>query len=266
MDIVIVGPGRAGGALGIAASEAGHRVVAVAGRDPHRTEALAERLGAAPRRLDAPLGPAELLVLAVRDDAIRPVAAAVDASGIPAAVHLSGARPVVDLEPLADRGVAVGVFHPLQTLPDPETGAAALAGAWAAITAVDPLADVLEGLARDLGMRPFHLADDHRVLYHAGAAAAANAVVAALAVAARLFARAEVPFVAARPLVETVVANAFDLGPARALTGPVARGDVATVRAQLAAVAEGAPETVPAFAALVEAVAVVAGRSPEEFR
>jgi predicted short-subunit dehydrogenase-like oxidoreductase (DUF2520 family) len=81
--------------------------------------------------------------------------------------------------------------------------------------------------------------------------------------AADLFAAAGVPFAAARPLVEAVVGNAFDLGPRAALTGPVARGDRGTVAAQLQAVRAAAPEWAPAFAAWVGELARLTGREDE---
>jgi predicted short-subunit dehydrogenase-like oxidoreductase (DUF2520 family) len=123
----------------------------------------------------------------------------------------------------------------------------------------DPLADRLFALASSLGAHPFELADEQKPLYHAAAAAAANFPLTALAMAERLFTAAGVDFAAAGPLTAAVVANAARLGPMAALTGPVARGDVGTVRAQVAAVAAAAPDLVEHFVALVRATAAVAG-------
>jgi predicted short-subunit dehydrogenase-like oxidoreductase (DUF2520 family) len=81
--------------------------------------------------------------------------------------------------------------------------------------------------------------------------------------AERLFAAAGVPFEAAHPLVDAVVGNAFALGPAAALTGPIARGDVATVAAQRAAVGSAVPDVEEDFAAIGRVVARVAGTSAE---
>ena len=77
--------------------------------------------------------------------------------------------------------------------------------------------------------------------------------------ASDLFRVAGVPFGAARPLVEAVVANAFELGPREALTGPVARADVGTVVRQLEAVVSAAPEWAETFRTLVRETAAVAG-------
>lgn len=257
MDIIVAGPGRAGRSLAIRFIDAGHRLVGVLAR----SDAAAAEAGAEPLAWDRALPAADLLVVAVRDDAIGEVAErlAPVAGEVEAAVHLSGLAPISVLDPL---GPPVGSFHPLQTLPTPEVGAARLGGAWIGITTHDEdLESRLHALAFSIGAKPFSLADEAKRLYHAAAAAAANYPLAALAMAQRLFEAAGVPFDAAAPLVEAVVGNAFSLGPEAALTGPIARGDVGTVAAQLEAVGQAAPDLVDDFKALGRAVARVAGRS-----
>lgn len=264
MDIIVAGPGRAGTAMGLAATRAGHRVVAVVGRRTEVTHAVAERLSAMTLGFDEDLPAADLLVVAVRDDAIDEVAArlAPHAAKVDAAVHLSGLKPAAALASLSEAGLDVGVLHPLQSLPAPEAGAAALAGAWFAVTAADSgLAGRLDRFVESLGGRPFRLTDQYRALYHAAAAVAANDLLAVLALADDLFSAAQVPFEAARPLVEQVVANAFRLGPKNALTGPIARGDVGTVAAHLEAVEQHVPERAEAFRVLARLVAELAGSS-----
>ena len=220
---------------------------------------------AVPLTLDEPLPSGDLLVIATRDGAIAPVATALAAKEleIDSAVHVSGLTSVAALDPLQDRQVQTGSFHPLQTLPNPEAGAARLAGAYIAITAGMPLRQRLEELAGDIGATPFSLVDGDKALYHAAAAAAANFPLAALAMAEDLFAESGVPWEAARPLVEAVVANAFDMGPRAALTGPVARGDVATVAAQLHAVRNRYPAWQVGFARFVELLTRLTGRAEQ---
>lgn len=265
MRIVIVGPGRAGLALAIAAARAGHRIVAVAGRDLDHASPAAAALGATALTLGDAIPSSDLVVIATGDDDIAAVASTMAASPGPitAAVHLSGLASVATLAPLADRGAATGSMHPLQTLPTPEAGADRLAGSWMAVTADEPLAGTLRELARSLGTHPFPLADDAKPLYHAGAAAAANFPLASLTIAHDLFTAAGVPVEAARPLVEAAVANAFEMGPRSALTGPVVRGDAATVSAQLDAVAAATPEWLDGFSAQVALIARIAGRWDE---
>jgi len=246
--------------LGLAATGSGHRIVAVVGRDREAAVAGAASVGARAAGIGEPLGRGDLLVLAVRDAAIAEVATSLaPAAGYHAAVHLSGFTPVAALAPLADGGRHTGSFHPLQTLSRAEDGAARLAGAHVAVTAKEPLRQLLWNLALSLGAAPFDLADEAKPLYHAGASAAANFPLAALAMAADLLEAAKVPFAAARPLVEAVVGNAFELGPRAALTGPVARGDVATVTGQAGAVHDAAPEWLEGFVAFVRELARISG-------
>jgi predicted short-subunit dehydrogenase-like oxidoreductase (DUF2520 family) len=128
------------------------------------------------------------------------------------------------------------------------------------MAAPDPgLLSFLEGLVKSFDAHPFAVADECRDLYHAAAAASSNYLIAALALAEELFDLAGVPFEAARPLVETVTANAFRLGAAAALTGPIARGDLGTVRSQLSAVARSAPDSENDYRAFAKATARVAG-------
>ena len=262
MDITLVGPGRAGMAVALAAREAGHIVSGVLGSSTAATESAAAAVGATPLIPGEPLGSGDLLVIAVRDSQIREVAGMI-ASGIRgfgAAVHLSGLAPVDTLASIEAAGLAIGSFHPLQTLPTPQVGAARLSGAWIGVTADEPLRSGLHSFAVSLGARPFDLPDDAKALYHAAAAAAANFPLAALTMAHDLFRTAGVPFEAARPLVEAVVANAFELGPRAALTGPVARGDSATVAAQLRAVRNAEADWLGPFEVFVEVLAGLVGR------
>ena len=260
-DITAIGLGLMGAALARAIQRAGHDIVAVAARDPQQAEDAAARFDATALAIGDPMPPVDLVLIAVRDDAIGEVAAALapvigDAGGV---VHLSGATPVAVLRPLATMGIQTGSFHPLQTLPTADVGAERLDGAWIAVTAPPPLADTLRGLATSFGGRPFDLDDEQKATYHAAAAAAANFPLAALMVSHDLFVAAGVPFEAARPLVETMVANAFEQGPSQSLTGPVARGDVDTVVAQLAAVTADTPRWRNAFLEMIRATAEVAG-------
>jgi predicted short-subunit dehydrogenase-like oxidoreductase (DUF2520 family) len=251
--------------LAVAATAAGHNVVGVVGRTRESAAAAASLVDSTPLTVDEEFPEAELLMIATRDSVIGAVATTLAAKNlrIGAAVHVSGLTPVTVLEPLHDAGLLTGSFHPLQTLPTPQAGAVRLAGASIAVTAEPPLRDLLVELATSLGAHPFLLDDDAKPLYHAAAAAAANFPLAALAMAEDMFASAGVSWDAARPLVEAVVANAFELGPRAALTGPVARGDIDTVAGQLAAVGSALPEWRVPFARFVEVLAALTGRSEQ---
>lgn len=260
MRLIIVGPGRAGGAMGLAAEAAGHELVGVLSRSPtDRWENLA---------WDATLPEADVVLIAVRDEVIAEVAGRIapHVSEVGVVAHLSGFTPVLVLHDIQERGTAVGGFHPLQSLPDPETGARALAGSYVGIDGDQLAVDVLTHLATSLGMEPFRLDDAARPAYHAAAAAAANFVVTSLAVSADLFESAHIDPKVSRPLVETAVANVFDKGPAASLTGPIARGDIETVIGHLEAAHEVSSHVGRQFRLIAEATAIRAGREEDLHR
>jgi predicted short-subunit dehydrogenase-like oxidoreductase (DUF2520 family) len=248
----VVGVGRVGTALAAALREAGVAVEGPAGR------------GEVPRGCDA-------IVLCVPDSEIEAAAATV-AGAAPLTGHTSGATP---LSALAAAGGAAFGLHPLQSFAaNPAGGAdaaagersarALFAGAGCAVAGSTPEAlGFAAGLARVLGMTPFEIDDDGRAAYHAAASVASNFLVTLQAAAERIAAGAGLEPDEARrlllPLVRRTVDNLAALGPERALTGPVARGDEATVAAQRRAVAEAAPELLELFDALVEQTRALAG-------
>lgn len=258
MRIVIIGPGKAGGAIALAASRAGHEIAGVVSR----------RSGhgyGSDISLDEAMPQCDVVFIAVRDDDIATVVETMEpvVGGVATVAHLSGFVPVAVLGRLQRHDVAVGGFHPLQSLPDPETGADALGGSHVGIDG-DPLAvDTLIHFADTLGMIPFRLEDPARPAYHAAAAAASNFVVTSLAVAADLFAAADIDPRVARPLVERVVANVFEKGAGASLTGPISRGDIETVVGHLAAAHEVSEEVGTQFSLMAEATAIRAGRAED---
>jgi predicted short-subunit dehydrogenase-like oxidoreductase (DUF2520 family) len=193
------------------------------------------------------VGSAELVLLCVPDAAISEVARHVEVG--PWVAHVSGATPLAALDPHVRRFSV----HPLQTF-SRERGPEQLDGAFAAVTAeTDDAHELGFELARLLGLRPFDLSDDERVLYHAGAVVASNYLVTLFRAAAALLDEAGVPAEALEPLMRRTVENGFEL------TGPIARGDWETVQAHLAAIRERAPGLEPLYAVLADATAAVAG-------
>lgn len=262
MDIALVGPGRAGTAVARALVDASHRVVSVSGRTP---DAESTRIAAA--RFEARVAPvqfagrgAELVLIATPDDAISATASAIAQSLEYEALvlHLSGAHGLTVFAPMVElrSDVEVGALHPLQTLPTPDTP---IAGAWAAVAGPPRVTE----LATELGMHPFAVADDNRAMYHAAAVIASNHVVALLGQVERLADAAAVPFAAFEPLTRAAVEHSFEVGPAAALTGPVARGDVATVTGHLDAIPDDEHR---AYRALADAAHRLTGRNDSSLR
>ncbi len=265
--IVVVGPGRAGGALAVAAHSVGHDVVALFGRRTDVAEPACH-LGVPLLKIGAPVPEADLMVVSVKDGALATVSRrlAPQAEGVRGAVHLSGLTSVKVLAPLAERGIRVGSFHPLQTLTGWEAGSRALPGAHVGITAPVDWAEELEMFARSLGCVPFRVADEHKALYHAAGGVAANYLSATLGVAMLMFERAGVDPAVARPMIEQAVDNIFEMGFLRSLTGPISRGDWGTVRRQAEAVDNHAPQVSDAFRELSRLTASLAGRLEEADR
>jgi predicted short-subunit dehydrogenase-like oxidoreductase (DUF2520 family) len=207
--------------------------------------------------LDGPLGrgaapaAAEVVLLCVPDGEIEAAAALIPTG--PAVGHCSGATGLAPLRPHTD----AFSLHPLMTVTGPGTG---FAGAHAAVDgATEHALAVATTLAQNLGMEPFAVADEDRAAYHAAASIASNFLITLEAAAERLASTAGVERAALVPLVRATIENWASLGPQRALTGPVVRGDEDTVARQRAAVAERTPELLALFEALVEATQTLAG-------
>ena len=219
--LTIVGPGRVGRSLATAARGAGIDVDLV-GRDEHPAAAAG----------------AECVLLCVPDDAI-PGAAEVSAAADPPprrVGHVSGASGLDALAAAARAGSETFSLHPLQTIPDWETD---LRGTPCAVAAASPPALRFAGrLAGSLGMEPFELDEAARAAYHAAASIASNFLITLEESAARLLERVGVEDGRRllTPLVMRTVENWSQRG-GEALTGPIARGDEATVTRHLDALA-----------------------------
>jgi predicted short-subunit dehydrogenase-like oxidoreductase (DUF2520 family) len=243
--LAIIGAGRAGSALAIAAHDAGYRVAAVASRRGEMAKRLADTVGAVAvaTPLDAAVA-ADLTVLAVPDGAIASVAEAIAASGVSlrgrGIVHLGARFSREIIGSLRASGAEVGVLHPLQALAGPAS-ASLLEGASFRVDASGGLLEWLLGLVTALRATPLDIDPANAALYHAAAVLAGNAPLALLAEATRLLEAAGVSpdraHDALAALLEGAAHNARSAGPAAALTGPVARGDGAAIAAHLDALA-----------------------------
>ena len=243
-QVGIIGPGRAGLGLGLALARAGHQV-SVHGR--------AKQAVPAPLTLttgdgdSAPpwIGDVDVVILAVPDDAIRPVAESLKSHRAikekHVVLHLSGVQGQEALGALVTSRAALGSLHPLLAIADPEDAPASLRGVWAAVEGMPRAIETAERLAGDVGMRPWRLTAKTKVVYHAGAVFASNYLVVVLAIAQRLVRHAGLPdadaWAALTPLVEGTFDNLRREGPVAALTGPIVRGDEATIAKHLESLA-----------------------------
>lgn len=239
----VIGPGRLGLALGLALRRAGAvRRLSYGGRRASPPEHPLFQHGHADYAgsLTAPSAPSAL-VIAVPDAQVAAVAAVVAAQPSSATfpvLHTSGALGSEALAPLAARGSPVGSLHPLAAVADPLAGADLLRAGWFAVEGDPAAVAVAERVVEALDGRLLRLDAGRKPLYHAAAVTASNHVVALLGVAERLLAEAGVGEEEGRAALAGLVAGAVESvrtrGPADALTGPVSRGDVATVALHLA--------------------------------
>jgi predicted short-subunit dehydrogenase-like oxidoreductase (DUF2520 family) len=234
--------------------------LAIVGRGRVGT-ALAGALRRAAYEVSGPLGRgadgsgADAVLLCVPDAEIAGAAASVRPG--PLVGHCSGATGLGVLTPHEAFSL-----HPLMTV---TAQGADFGGAGAAIAGSTPRAlDLAASLARALGMRAVEVAEADRAAYHAAASIASNFLITLEAAAERVAGAAGVEREQLVPLVRATVENWARLGPERALTGPVARGDEATIERQRAAVEDVAPDLVGLFDELVSATRRLApARDPE---
>jgi predicted short-subunit dehydrogenase-like oxidoreductase (DUF2520 family) len=261
MTVGIIGPGRAGLGLALALRRAGFPVLGVHGR---RKKMVPRGLKLSVGGLPPWLPEARVVLLAVRDDSLRPLVDQLLQAGAfrrgQVFLHLSGALTVTVLRRLRQRGGVVGSMHPLMTVSaEPRRAAGHFRGAAFALEGDAGAVRAGRRLARALGALPVEIRPGQRARYHAGAVFASNYVVTALDAGQRLLVSAGFTERAARkalaPLTAASVENEAAHGPAAALTGPIVRGDAATVRRHLAALD---PATRALYAALGRATLVLA--------
>lgn len=253
----IVGAGAVGLALGVALHRAGWPVAAVASRDAGRRErfkALVPEVRAF-AEATALVDDVELVILAVPDDVVAPLAATLHLYAGQAIVHTSGLLGAEVLQPAMSAGTQAGAFHPLVAFADLERAVSALRGATVAIEGDDELAAHLAEMAEAIGAAPVRLAPGSKTAYHAAAVLAAGGVTALLDTIREVAAVVGLDEAGAMgiflPLVEQTIANARSLGVVTALTGPATRGDTGTVSAHIAALQAGAPRALPVYRALL---------------
>lgn len=253
--IGIVGAGAVGTALGVALTRAGWPVAAVASRDAGRRERFRALVPTARAfaEAEALIDEVELVVVAVPDDAIAGLAASLRLYSGQAIVHTSGALGAEVLAPAMAAGTQIGGFHPLVAFADLDRAVDALRGATVAIEGDDDLAALLGSMAEAIGAVPVRLAPGSKAAYHAAAVLAAGGFVALLDAIAELGRVAGLDEAGALAiygdLIEQTLGNARALGIRAALTGPIARGDVGTLRAHLTALEASAPDVVDLYRA-----------------
>ncbi len=239
----IVGAGRIAQALGCLLRREGESIAGVVSRKRAHSEEAARFIGPGTPVLDFEqlvLG-SPIVLIAVSDDAIGSVADRLAKAGMSrgVAIHTAGVYGPEALQILADKGVSCGSLHPLQTVSGPEQGVTALPGSPFGLSASGVAQEVGRRWVRLLRGRVLTLKPGGKPLYHAAAVMASNCTTALLDAALALMSEAGISDEEARlalgPLMRTSLENALAQGPVEALTGPLQRGDLETIRCHLEA-------------------------------
>lgn len=261
LSVGVVGTGRAGSVLGAALRRAGHPVVAAYGvSDLSRVRAEALLPGVPLVALPDVLAAADLVLLTVPDDVLPGLAAGLAEAGHVRAgqfvAHASGRYGTHVLAPMTARGALPLALHPVMTFTGTSVDLTRLDGCPFGVTAPDPLRPVAEALVVEMGGEPVWVPEERRALYHAALAGGANHMVTLVAQTLDLLRRAGIdePARLVAPLLSAALDNALRHGD-QALTGPVARGDAATVTAHVDEIGRVSPEARAAYVALARLTA-----------
>ncbi|MGA9746574.1 MAG: Rossmann-like and DUF2520 domain-containing protein [Nocardioides sp.] len=267
--IGVVGAGRVGAVLAAALRQAGHEIVSVAGESPATRTRIETMLpGVVIAKPTAVARSCDLLLLTVPDDMLSNVVSMLAASGAlregQYVVHTSGKHGLSVLAPAAAVGAHALAMHPAMTFTGTDVDLSRLEGCVYGVTANLETHELGRRLVADLGGRVVWVPEDRRTLYHAGLAHGANHLVTLVTQAMDLLraSGATDPAATLRPLLSAALDNALSYGSA-ALTGPIVRGDVETVRAHLVDIAATQPATLESYVAMARATAnqaVVDGR------
>lgn len=198
----------------------------------------------------ADLRSADVYLIATGDDQIAACCNALSAAGKlqPDSIvfHCSGALSSYELAAATAQGAAVASIHPIRSFADPQQVAGHFDGTWCGSEGDAAALAVLGPAFCAIGAQLVEIRREQKTLYHAAAVFASNYQVTLIDVAQQAYVAVgiapELALKLIEPLLSESTANAFRLGPAAALTGPIARGDLATVARQYQAVQQWQPQ------------------------
>jgi predicted short-subunit dehydrogenase-like oxidoreductase (DUF2520 family) len=261
LRVGVVGTGRVGSALGAALRRAGHEVVAASAvSDASRARAEQMLPGAQILPPDEVIAITDFVLLAVPDDALRPLVGGLAETDAwrpgQLVAHTSGAQGITVLDPAAARGVLALALHPVMTFAGRPEDVDRVLGATFGVTTLDELRPVAESLVVEMGGEPVWVPESARPAYHAALSIGSNHLVTLVNDALSLLDQAgvEQSDKVLAPLLSASLDNVLRLRDA-ALTGPVARGDVATLQRHRRALSERAPELLPSYLAMARRTA-----------
>jgi predicted short-subunit dehydrogenase-like oxidoreductase (DUF2520 family) len=261
LRVGVVGAGRVGAVLGAALARAGHQVCAVSAVSQSSLDRVAELLpGVAVRTVPEVVEDAELVILAVPDDALADLAQGLSTTGAWQAgqivAHTSGRHGAAVLDPVRRHLAFPIAIHPAMTFTGTALDLDRLHECCFGVTADPRILPIASALVLDMGAEPVVVAEEDRIAYHCALAHGSNHLVTLTAQAMQILDHAgvDMPAHVLRPLLHAALDNALRLRDA-ALTGPVARGDVGTVQTHLEVLRERVPDVVTTYRALATATA-----------
>lgn len=245
MKVTIIGAGVLGTSLGILLHRAGHDIAAICSLNRRSAQHAAGFIGGCDVIGDAGLAAmgADVVILAVPDRVIPSVAIEVAAGGAlkrdASVVHLAGGLPSGILSGVLAAGGYRGAMHPLQSFASVDAAVGSIADTYFFLEGDAPALAVMQALVADLKGRPVTIDAGDKALYHAAAAVASNFLVTLMDFAVTLLSKTgvsrETALEALLPLIKGTVGNLESVGLPDALTGPIARGDLGTIRRHLRA-------------------------------
>ncbi|MQR00045.1 Rossmann-like and DUF2520 domain-containing protein [Glaciimonas soli] len=208
----------------------------------------------------AELYPADVYLIGTGDDQISACCDALAASGKlnsnSIVFHCSGALSSDALSAAKLQGASVASIHPIRSFANPQQVVSNFSNTWCGCEGDTVALAFLISAFETIGARCVDIARDNKILYHAAAVFASNYVITLIDAAQRSYIEAGIPADVAlqliSPLLTESAENAFRSGPATALTGPIARGDSATVTRQYQALLQWEPQTAALYQQFIE--------------
>ncbi len=250
--VVIIGAGKVGVSLAFHLQRRGYPIAAVASRTENSLERAKKYLkaGLFTLELKEAVERGEIIFISTNDDAVSRVAEKIGEEGGfksgQFVYHLSGALSIEVLKPASDAGASVGSLHPMQTFPSIEAGIKKIPGTVFGVTGKEEVLRVAEELIKAVGGKMVEVKDEDKPLYHAAACIACNYLDALMYTAFKFYGKVGMEegkaWQAMKPLIHGTLDNIEAKGAVEALTGPIARGDVDTVKKHLQAIEKSLPD------------------------
>jgi predicted short-subunit dehydrogenase-like oxidoreductase (DUF2520 family) len=255
--IAIVGCGTVGSAIGKLLSDAGYRISGVATSNLKTARKAAGVTGAgtfsnSPSEVTTG---AKVVFITTPDDLIESTCVKIsEDKGFArdtVVIHCSGGLSSEILSSAKRCGALVATLHPLQSFASVDQAVSLVPGSFCTIEGDRNALSVVRQIVQDIGGIILEITAEKKTLYHAAAVVASNYLVTLIYLALELNHAAGLPsdtsLEALLPLIEGTLSNIGKKGIPGALTGPIARGDVATVSAHVKAIEKDAPELLPLY-------------------